>query len=86
MNIRTRVFFDGNSGLVCVISDLGMSPIDGLQVLDRMVHSDAATPIIIVTGKPCGYAEDYYLQRGALGFFKKPVDGEALLDLLDGIA
>ncbi|MFM0027347.1 hypothetical protein PQR70_13900 [Paraburkholderia madseniana] len=63
-----------------------MWPIDGLQVLDRMVHSDAATPIIIVTGKPGGYTEDYYLQRGALGFFKKPVDGEALLDLLDGIA
>ncbi|MGA9668323.1 MAG: response regulator [Terracidiphilus sp.] len=81
-------FADGYSGLVCVITDLGMRPIDGIQVLDRTVHSDAdaATPVIIITGKPSEHTEGYYLQRGALGFFRKPVDGEALLDLLDSIA
>ena len=79
-------FSDGHSGLVCVITDLGMRPIDGIQVLDRTVHSDAATPVIIITGKPGEHTEDYYLQRGALSFFGKPVDGDALLDLLDGIA
>ncbi|WP_299704565.1 response regulator [Caballeronia sp.] len=79
-------FSDGYAGLVCVITDLGMRPVDGIQVLDRTVHSDAATPVIVITGKPSGHAEDYYLRRGALGFFRKPVDGDALLDLLDGIA
>jgi FixJ family two-component response regulator len=79
-------FSDGYAGLVCVITDLGMRPVDGMQVLDRTVHSNAATPVIVITGKPSGHTEDYYLQRGALGFFRKPVDGEALLDLLDGIA
>jgi FixJ family two-component response regulator len=79
-------FSDGCSGLVCVITDLGMRPIDGIQVLERTVHSNALTPIIIITGKPTEYTEDYYLRRGALGFFKKPIDGDALLDLLDSIA
>ena len=79
-------FADGYAGLVCVITDLGMRPIDGIQVLDRTVHSDAATPVIIITGRPGGHTEDFYLQRGALGFFRKPVDGDALLDLLDSIA
>jgi FixJ family two-component response regulator len=45
-------FSDGYSGLICVITDLGMRPIDGIQVLDRTVDSDAATPVIIITGKP----------------------------------
>jgi FixJ family two-component response regulator len=79
-------FSDGYAGLVCVITDLGMRPVDGMQVLDRTVHSNAATPVIVITGKPSGHTEDYYLRRGALGFFRKPVDGDALLDLLDGIA
>jgi FixJ family two-component response regulator len=77
---------DGYAGLVCVITDLGMRPIDGMHVLDKAVHSDAATPVIIITGKPSEYTEDYYLERGALGFFRKPIDGDALLDLLDSIA
>jgi FixJ family two-component response regulator len=79
-------FSDGYAGLVCVITDLGMRPVDGIQVLDRTVHSDAATPVIVITGKPSGHTEDYYLQTGALCFFRKPIDGDALLDLLDGIA
>ena len=79
-------FSDGNANLVCVITDLGMRPIDGMQVLERVVHSGVATPVNIITGKPSEHTEDYYLQRGALGFFRKPVDGETLLDLLDGIA
>jgi FixJ family two-component response regulator len=79
-------FSDGDSGLACVITDLGMWPIDGMQVLERTIHSDASMPVIIITGKPSEHTEDYYLQRGALGFFRKPVDGDALLDLLDSIA
>ena len=58
----------------------------GIHVLDSTVHSVPATPVIIITGRPSEHTEDYYLQRGALGFFRKPVDGYALLDLLDSIA
>ena len=78
-------FADGYAGLVCVITDLGMRPIDGFQVLERTVHSDTTTPVIIITGKPGQDTEAYFLQRGALGFFRKPVDGDALLNLLDSI-
>ncbi|MFM0376054.1 response regulator [Paraburkholderia strydomiana] len=78
-------FSDGFMGLVCVITDLGMRPIDGIQVLDRTVHLNAAVPVIIITGKPGAHTEDYYLQRGARGFLRKPVDGDVLLDLLDSI-
>jgi DNA-binding NtrC family response regulator len=62
-----------------------MRPIDGIQVLERTVHSDTTTPVTIITGKPGQDTEAYFLQRGALGFFRNPVDGDALLDLLDSI-
>jgi hypothetical protein len=38
-----------------------------------------------MTGKPSEHTEDYSLQRGVLGFFRKPIDGDTLLDLLDSI-
>jgi FixJ family two-component response regulator len=79
-------FTDGYGGLACVITDLGMRPIDGMQVLERTVHCETAVPVIIITGKPTEQTEDYYLRRGALGFFRRPIDGDALLDLLDSIA
>jgi len=28
---------------------------------------------------------DYYLGKGAIGFFRKPIDGDALLQLLDEV-
>ncbi|MFL9934761.1 response regulator [Paraburkholderia sp. RL18-103-BIB-C] len=63
-----------------------MRAIDGNLVFERTVHSGATTPVIILTGKPGEHTEDYSLQRGARGFFRKPVDGDTLLDLLDSIA
>ena len=38
------------------------------------------------TGCSGDQTEDYYLRRGALGFLRKPIHGDALLDLLDSIA
>jgi CheY-like chemotaxis protein len=77
------------SGLVCVITDLGMRPIDGIQVLDRTVYSDATTHVI--------GGRHYHRQTGReyrrlpsaarrTGFLQKAVVGDALLDLLDSIA
>ena len=78
-------FSDGHADLVCVITDLGMRPINGMQVLESAVHWDPAIPVIIITGKPGDHTGSDYLRRGAVGFFSKPIDGDALLNLLDRI-
>jgi DNA-binding NtrC family response regulator len=71
---------------VSVITDLEMQPIDGMQVLKIVVHSHVATPVNVITGKPSEHTQGCYLQRGASSFFRKPIDGDALMDLLDNIA
>jgi FixJ family two-component response regulator len=82
-----EAFFSSNrSGLACVITDLGMRPIDGLHVLERVRHSPEPVPVVIITGKPSEHSDDYYIDKGASGFFRKPLDGDALLDLLDKVA
>ncbi|WP_042879320.1 response regulator [Cupriavidus necator] len=71
------------SDFLCVITDLGMRPIDGLEVLHRVRSRADALPVIIITGKPGDHAESFFLDHGAAGFFRKPVDGDALIALID---
>ena len=74
-----------HSGLVCVITDLGMRPIDGLELLQRVAAMPAPVPVIIITGRPSEHSDNYYLQRGAAGFLRKPLDGDALLERLNDV-
>ncbi|EHP43414.1 response regulator receiver protein [Cupriavidus basilensis OR16] len=71
------------SDFLCVITDLGMRPIDGLDVLRRVRSRPDALPVIVITGKPGDRPESFYLDHGAVGFFRKPVDGDALIALID---
>jgi FixJ family two-component response regulator len=49
----------------------------------RRVNS--SVPVVIITGKPSDNSDTFYLERGAVGFFRKPVDGDALVDLLKSV-
>jgi hypothetical protein len=40
---------------------------------------------LIITGTSSERPESFYLEKGAVGFFRKPIDGDALVDLLRGI-
>jgi len=42
-------------------------------------------PVVIITGKPSENSESFYLEKGAIGFFRKPLDGEALLKLIESV-
>jgi FixJ family two-component response regulator len=50
-----------------------------------MNNTASSLPVVIITGKPSEKSESFYLEKGAVGFFRKPVDGDALVDLLKGI-
>jgi DNA-binding NtrC family response regulator len=57
----------------------------GLALLQYVKNSNSAVPVIIITGKPSERSESFYLERGAIGFFRKPVDGDALLELVSSV-
>jgi FixJ family two-component response regulator len=89
---RTRIYETADaflsldhSDLACVITDLGMRPIDGLQLLQRIAQSPSPIPVVVITGRPSEHSDDYFLKLGAVGFFRKPVDGDALLKLLGDV-
>jgi CheY-like chemotaxis protein len=37
-------------------------------------------PVVIITGKPSANSKAFYLDKGANGFFRKSIDGQALVD------
>jgi FixJ family two-component response regulator len=74
---------DGLSRSRCIITDIEMRQMSGFGLLQRVKSSNSAIPVIIITGKPSERSEAFYLENGAVGFFRKPVDGDALLDLVE---
>ena len=57
----------------------------GLDLLQYLKNSGCVVPVIIITGKPSARSEAFYLESGAIGFFRKPVDGDALLELIGSV-
>ncbi len=67
----------------CVILDLHMPGLSGLQVLDRLRSSDAMVPAIVITGYDEPDHETRCMALGAVAFMRKPIDDHQLLQTID---
>jgi FixJ family two-component response regulator len=84
---RTRTFPSAedflHSGQVtetsCLITDLHMPGLSGLELQSRLRAEGLATPVIFVTANPGDRLRDHALQNGAIEFLKKPLDEDYLL-------
>jgi two-component system, LuxR family, response regulator FixJ len=63
----------------CLIIDVRMPSIDGLQLLRRLRANSQRTPVIFFSGEATQEDEDRALRAGALAFLRKPVCKDALL-------
>ena len=63
----------------CVIVDLAMPEVDGLELQQTLTAAGANRPIIFVTGRRDIPATVRAMKAGAIDFLTKPVDAEALL-------
>ena len=69
----------------CIVTDVEMRQMSGLGLLQYLKNSNSTVPVIIITGKPSARSEAFYLESGAVGFFRKPVDGDALVELIGSV-
>jgi FixJ family two-component response regulator len=69
----------------CIVTDVEMRQMSGLGLLQYLKNSNCTVPVIIITGKPSARSEAFYLEKGAVGFFRKPVDGDALVELIGSV-
>jgi len=69
----------------CIVTDVEMGQMSGLGLLQHLKNGNCTVPVIIITGKPSAPSEAFYLENGAVGFFRKPVDGDALVELISSV-
>jgi signal transduction histidine kinase len=66
----------------CLIVDVRMPGIDGLQLMRCLRANNQRIPVIFFTGAAAQEDEDWALRAGALAFLRKPVGKGALLRLI----
>lgn len=68
--------------IACLILDVCMPGMDGLELQRRLIESGAAIPVVFITARASDEQERRALQAGALAVLRKPVGKEALLRVL----
>jgi len=67
----------------CLVLDARMSGISNEEVLEELKARNIHLPIIVVTGDDDSETRRKAQKMKAAGFFRKPVDGPALLDAIN---
>lgn len=80
-----NAFLDGASpsNADCLITDIHMPGISGLDLVRQIRKSGSQMPVIVLTGHPKPDLREIALQAGANGFAEKPVNDTELLAMID---
>ena len=67
----------------CLITDLQMPEMSGVELQRRLTTDGNHTPIIFMTANSDDKTRSQALNAGAVGFLRKPFDAEILIECLD---
>lgn len=69
----------------CLLTDLNMPGMSGLDLQEELQRRGAAIPVILMTAFPTEEAKTRALRRGAAAFLTKPLDPDLLLEKLHAL-
>ncbi len=64
----------------CLITDVKMRGLTGLQLHEKLIAAGSRLPVIYITAFDTEEIRAQAKKSGAIGYFRKPVDDQALLD------
>lgn len=67
----------------CLISDIRMPGMSGLELQERLIAQNRRIPVIFVTAYSDERSRERALRAGAICFLSKPFDGHALIRCLE---
>jgi FixJ family two-component response regulator len=67
----------------CLISDVQMPGMNGIELQNRLKRLDCSTPVIFVTAFQNERDRARALEAGAIGFLEKPFEGRAMIQLIE---
>ena len=66
----------------CLIADIKMQGLSGLELQQQLAERGTKMPVIFLTAFDSNEIRQQAKQAGAAGYFRKPVDDQALLDTI----
>jgi two-component system response regulator FixJ len=66
----------------CLVSDIRMPGMSGLKLHQKLIERGSMLPVIFITGFDDEETRSQAGKTGAFGYFRKPVDDQALLDAI----
>jgi FixJ family two-component response regulator len=90
MDMDVKTFASGQEFLdsgfrdqnACLIADIKMPVMGGMELQKKIVAKGSKLPVIFITAFDSKNLRSQAKEAGAAGYFQKPVDGQALLDLI----
>jgi FixJ family two-component response regulator len=70
-------------GLDCVIADVHMPGMGGLNLVRKLHEQGVVTPVILITALPDKHLDDEAISVGARCLLRKPFETNALLDWVE---
>ena len=67
----------------CVVSDVRMPGIDGIELLKRMKASSSPFPVLVITGHGDVPLAVEAMKLGAVDFLEKPFEDDRLIGMID---
>jgi len=67
----------------CIVADVHLPGIDGLELHQQLVDKKMDVPLIFITSQDDVSVRSAAYKAGAMAFFHKPVDEQALIDSIE---
>jgi FixJ family two-component response regulator len=69
----------------CLISDVGMPGMSGIQLLERARQERPELPVLLITGRKEKHLCELAIRQGARFFFEKPLDSTRLIEAVRSV-
>ena len=66
----------------CILIDIRMPGLTGFDLQKRLLSQQVRIPVIVISASDDAQTREHARDLGAVGFFRKPVDDQALLDAI----
>jgi FixJ family two-component response regulator len=66
----------------CILIDLHLEGMTGFDLQQQLVSNRIKTPVIVISASDDVQTREHARQLGAVAFFRKPIDDQALLDAI----
>jgi two-component system response regulator FixJ len=70
----------------CLVLDVWLPGMTGVELLEHLVATGSTLPVVIITGRDDLQMRMRAMQAGAAAYLLKPLDGQDLLQALQGVS